>query len=55
MKLLRVKQVSELTGFHSNMLRDMHKNGKIVPSNVSEAGTRYYSEDYKTDQGVDFK
>jgi len=45
MKMLKVKQVSEMTGLHPNTLRDLHKKGQFVPKKVSEGGTRYYSEE----------
>jgi predicted site-specific integrase-resolvase len=45
MKMLKVKEVSEMTGLHPSTLRELHKRGSLVPKKVSEGGTRYYSEE----------
>lgn len=45
MKLLRVKQVSEITGISPDMLRKMHARGELIPTRISQGGTRYYSEE----------
>ena len=45
MKLLRMNEVSEITGLAQSTLRLMHRKGEIVPAKVSPGGTRYYSDE----------
>lgn len=45
MKLLRMNEVSEITGLAQSTLRLMHRKGELVPAKVSPGGTRYYSDE----------
>ena len=45
MKLLRMNEVSEITGLAQSTLRLMHRKGELVPAKVSSGGTRYYSDE----------
>lgn len=45
MKLLRMNEVSEITGLAQSTLRLMHRKGELVPAKVSLGGTRYYSDE----------
>lgn len=45
MKLLRMNEVSEITGLAHSTLRLMHRKGEFVPAKVSPGGTRYYSDE----------
>ena len=45
MKLLRMNEVSEITGLAQSTLRLMHRKGEFVPAKVSSGGTRYYSDE----------
>lgn len=45
MKLLRMNEVSEITGLAQSTLRLMHRKGEFVPAKVSPGGTRYYSDE----------
>ena len=54
MKLLRMNEVSEITGLAQSTLRLMHRKGELVPAKVSSGGTRYYSdEQIKEYMGID--
>jgi len=56
MKMLKVKQVSEMTGLHPSTLRMLHKKGQLIPKKVSVGGTRYYSEEQVLDYiGIESK
>ena len=53
MKLLRMNEVSEITGLAHSTLRLMHRKGEFVPAKISPGGTRYYSvEQVKEYMGV---
>ena len=45
MKLLRMNEVSEITGLAQSTLRLMHRKGELVPAKISSGGTRYYSDE----------
>lgn len=45
MKLLRMNEVSEITGLAHSTLRLMHRKGEFVPAKISPGGTRYYSDE----------
>ena len=45
MKLLRMNEVSEITGLAQSTLRLMHRKGELVPARISSGGTRYYSDE----------
>lgn len=45
MKLLRMNEVSEITGLAQSTLRLMHRKGELVPAKISPGGTRYYSDE----------
>ena len=45
MKLLRMNEVSEITGLAQYTLRLMHRKGELVPAKISSGGTRYYSDE----------
>lgn len=45
MKLLRMNEVSEITGLAQSTLRLMHRKGEFVPTKISPGGTRYYSDE----------
>ena len=45
MKLLRMNEVSEITGLVQSTLRLMHRKGELVPAKISSGGTRYYSDE----------
>ena len=45
MKLLRMKEVSEITGLAQSTLRLMHRKGELIPAKISPGGTRYYSDE----------
>lgn len=45
MELMSIGKFSKLLGISAGTLRNMEKEGKIVPQYVSEGGTRYYSEE----------
>lgn len=45
MKLLRMSEVSEITGLAQSTLRLMHRKGELVPAKISSGGTRYYSDE----------
>ena len=45
MKLLRMNEVSEITGLAQSTLRLMHRKGELIPAKVSSGGTRYYSDE----------
>lgn len=54
MKLLRMNEVSEITGLAQSTLRLMHRKGELVPAKISSGGTRYYSdEQIKEYMGID--
>lgn len=45
MELMSIGKFSKLLGISAGTLRNMEKEGKIIPQYVSEGGTRYYSEE----------
>lgn len=45
MRLLRMNEVSEITGLAQSTLRLMHRKGELVPAKISPGGTRYYSDE----------
>lgn len=45
MKLMSIGKFSKLLGISAGTLRNMEKEGKIIPQYISEGGTRYYSEE----------
>lgn len=45
MELMSIGKFSKLLGISAGTLRNMEKEGKIIPQYISEGGTRYYSEE----------
>lgn len=45
MSLLSIGKFAKQSGISQSTLRKMHKSGKLVPSYISSAGTRYYTEE----------
>ena len=45
MKLYSIGKFASLVGVSKQTLRKMHEKGELIPSHISQGGTRYYSED----------
>lgn len=44
-KFLRVSEFAKEIGVHPNTIRNMEKDGRLLPHHVNEHGDRYYARE----------
>jgi predicted site-specific integrase-resolvase len=45
MKLMAIGKAAEYTGYSIQHLRDLHKQGKLIPNHIAESGHRRYTQE----------